>query len=224
MNHDVLADIEHEKIIAIVRGAKSEQCLEAARALYDGGIRLMEITYDQSEPSSWNATAEAIHAIRDEFAGRMHIGAGTVTNIELVDLTYSASGQFVISPDTNVRVIEKTKELGMISLPGAMTPSEIMTAHSAGADIVKLFPAAELGPGYLKAVLAPLNHVKIMAVGGINKDNIRIFIEAGACGAGVGGNLANRKWIASSEFWKITEAAREIVNTLRNHNMERHGA
>ena len=117
----------------------------------------------------------------------MLVGAGTVTNTHLVDLTHAHGGQYIISPDTNVSVIKKTKELGMISMPGAMTPSEVITAHNAGADIVKLFPASDLGPRYLKAVRAPLNHIKIMAVGGINQKNMPDFLAAGACGFGVGG-------------------------------------
>lgn len=214
MNNEVMARIESEKLIAIVRGAKPEQCLSIAHALYDGGIRLMEVTYNQANPDSWISTAEAIHAIKGEFAGRMCVGAGTVTNTHLVDLTHAHGGQYIISPDTNVSVIKKTKELGMISMPGAMTPSEVITAHNAGADIVKLFPASDLGPGYLKAVRAPLNHIKIMAVGGINQKNMPDFLAAGACGFGVGGNLANSKWIESGEFEKITNAAIEIVRTL----------
>ena len=97
-------------------------------------------------------------------------------------------------------MIKRTRELGLVSMPGALTPSEIMTAHRAGADFVKLFPAADMGPGYLKAVRAPLNHIKLMAVGGINEKNAGDFLAAGAAGVGVGGNLANRAWIEAGEF------------------------
>lgn len=211
MREEVIERASREKIIAIVRGVGSEQCMNAANALYDGGIRLMEITYDQSKPESWSTTACAIGDIAHTFEGRMLVGAGTVTTPELVDLTRDAGGLFIISPDTNTDVIRRTRELGLVSMPGALTPSEIMTAHRAGADIVKLFPASNFGAAYLKAVRAPINHVKLMAVGGINEKNICDFLAAGAVGAGVGGNLANRAWIEGGEFHKITEAARAIV-------------
>ena len=156
-----------EKIIAIVRGMEAKDCLRVAQALYDGGIRLMEITYDQREPAQWVKTADAIGKIAEAFEGRMLVGAGTVTTPELVTRTRDAGGQFIISPDTNPAVIARTRELELVSMPGAMTPSEILAAHAAGADLVKLFPAAALGPAYLKAVRSPISHVRIMAVGGI---------------------------------------------------------
>ena len=197
-----------EKIIAIVRGMEAKDCLRVAQALYDGGIRLMEITYDQRDPAQWAKTADAIE-------GRMLVGAGTVTTPELVTRTRDASGQFIISPDTNPAVIARTRELELVSMPGAMTPSEILAAHAAGADLVKLFPAAALGPAYLKAVRSPISHVRIMAVGGINEKNAAEFLKAGAVGLGVGGNLANRQWIADGAFEKITQTAQALVAAVR---------
>lgn len=214
MREEVIERVSREKIIAIVRGVGSEQCMNVANALYGGGVRLMEITYDQSRPKSWAATAEAIGDIARVFEGRMLVGAGTVTETALVDLTRDAGGLFIISPDTNTDVIKRTRELGLVSMPGALTPSEIMTAHRAGADFVKLFPAADMGPGYLKAVRAPLNHIKLMAVGGINEKNAGDFLAAGAAGVGVGGNLANRAWIEAGEFGKITAAASALVSAV----------
>lgn len=211
MRETVMAWAQKEKIIAIVRGIASEKCLKVAQALYDGGIRMMEVTYDQKNPDSWKFTAEAIGAIAEQFNGKLLVGAGTVTTPELVELTHSAGGLFVISPDTNVDVIRRTRELGMVSMPGALTPSEVLIAHRAGADVVKLFPAGDLGPGYLKAIRAPISHVKMMAVGGINEKNMAAFLTAGAIGVGVGGNLANRDWIEAGQFEKITETAKALV-------------
>lgn len=211
MREQVLQWVEREKIIAIVRGIESEKCVKVAQALYEGGIRLMEVTYDQKAPDSWKSTAQAIGDVAKAFDGRLLVGAGTVTTPEMVKLTQVAGGQFIISPDTNVDVIRRTRELDLVSMPGALTPSEILAAHSAGADIVKLFPAANLGPGYLKAVRAPISHVKIMAVGGVNEGNIGEFLAAGAVGAGIGGNLANRAWIEEGRFDKITQTARALV-------------
>ncbi len=211
MRDEVIELALREKVIAIVRGVGSEQCMKVAAALCEGGIRLMEVTYNLAKPESRRDTARAIGDIARAFDGRMLVGAGTVTDVELVDLTAEAGGLFIISPDTNTDVIKRTRELGLVSMPGALTPSEMMTAHRAGADFVKLFPAANMGPGYLKAVRAPLNHVRIMAVGGINEKNVGDFLAAGAVGVGVGGNLANRAWIEAGEFGKITEAARSLV-------------
>ncbi len=215
MHSQTIAAIAREKIIAIVRGADPEQCVRIGQALYDGGIRLMEITYNQKDPGSFQTTAEAIGALARTFAGKMDIGAGTVTTEALVELTAAAGGKFIISPETNEAVIRRTLELGLVSIPGAMTPTEILTAHRAGADFVKLFPAAQLGIPYVKAIRAPISHVKMLAVGGINEQNVTDFLDAGLCGAGIGGNLANMKWVAAGEYDKITQTAAAIVQKVR---------
>ena len=103
----------------------------------------------------------------------------------------------------------------MVSMPGAMTPSEAMAAHTAGADFVKLFPAGALGAGYIKAVRAPLSHIAFLAVGGINENNAKSFIEAGCVGLGVGGNLVNKAWIEAGEFNKIAALARTFVENIQ---------
>lgn len=215
MREEVIQKIEAEKIIAIVRGVGADQCMKVADALYAGGIRLMEVTFDQKNPASFQATADAIEAIGKAYEGRMLVGAGTVTTTELVELTAKAGGKFIISPDTNADVIRRTRELDMVSMPGALTPTEIMTAHRAGADYVKLFPAGDLGPNYVKAVRAPISHVKMTAVGGINEKNMADFLKAGVCGFGIGGNLANKAWIEAGEFDKITETARAMVAVVK---------
>jgi len=210
-NEELIRFIEQHKIIAIVRGVESAKCMKVADALYEGGIRLMEITYNQSAPESWEATAGAIADIAKKYEGRMVTGAGTVTKTELVELTANAGGRYIISPNTNVDVIRRTKELGLISIPGAMTPSEILMAHDAGADFVKLFPASNLGISYMKAIRAPISHVKLLATGGIGEKNAKEFLDAGAVGLGVGGSLANKKVIEAGEFEKLTEAAKAMV-------------
>ena len=216
MRDRVIKSILEEKIIAIVRGAEPEQCEAVAKALYTCGIRLMEITYDQKRPESWRATAETIGTLAREYEGKMFVGAGTVTCTELVELTAKAGGAFIISPDTDVEVIQKTRELGLVSMPGVLTPSEIKIAHNAGADFVKLFPAGSLGSGYLKAVKAPLSHIRLMAVGGVNEENAAEFLKAGAAGLGVGGNLAKKAWIEAGEYDKLTAAAKALVEAVRS--------
>lgn len=215
MEEKVIQAVREHKLIAIVRGVESEKCLRVAQALYDGGIRLMEITYDQKHPENWEQTARAIGAVAEAFDGRMYVGAGTVTNTELVELTAKHGGRFIISPDVNADVIRRTRELGMVSMPGALTPTEVMTAHAAGANFVKLFPAGNLGAGYLKAVRAPISHVELLVVGGIDEKNIGAFLAAGAAGAGIGGSLVNTARVENGEFDKITESARLLVKAVQ---------
>ncbi len=211
MRENTVEQILKEKVIAIVRGVGPEQCLRVADALYQGGIRLVEVTFNQSNPDSFSETTDAISAISKAYAGKMLCGAGTVTSEALVDLAADAGAKYIISPDSNPAVIRRTLDRGIVSIPGAMTPTEILAAHNAGADFVKLFPAAALGTDYIKAVRAPINHVRLLAVGGINEKNIASFLAAGLYGAGVGGNLANKAWIQAGEYERITAAAKELV-------------
>lgn len=203
--------VKAKKIIAIVRGLEGNCIVDLAKALYAGGIELIEVTFNQRDPSKWLTTTDAITAIKREMHDKMCVGAGTVTTIELVQMAREVGAEFIVSPDCNVDVIRKTKELGMASMPGAMTPTEILTAYRAGADFVKVFPAGDLGPSYIKAVCGPLNQVPLLAVGGVNEKNIRDYMKAGCCGAGCGGNLVNKNWIEQGEFDKITALAKEFV-------------
>lgn len=214
MREQIIATVEKEKIIAIVRGVEAEKCMKVADALYAGGIRLMEVTFNQQKPESFQVTADAIAAIGKAYEGRMLVGAGTVTTVELVEMAAAAGAKYIISPDANPDVIRRTVELGMVSMPGCMTPTEMLMAHRAGADFIKLFPAGDLGPSYMKSVRAPLNHLRVMAVGGVNEKNIADFLKVGACGFGIGGNLANKVWIDAGEYHKITETAQAMVAAI----------
>ena len=215
IKNEIIQAIKESKLIAIVRGVESEKCIKIAQALYDGGFRLMEITYDQKHPEVWENTARTIGEVAKAFAGKMYIGAGTVTCPELVELTHKYGGQFIISPDTNEAVIKRTCELGMVSIPGALTPTEVMVAHRAGADFVKLFPAGNFGTGYVKAVKAPLSHVEMLVVGGIDEKNVASFLAVGASGAGIGGNLVNLAWVKEGKYEKITEVAKALVAAVQ---------
>ena len=188
-------------------GYKNITMCDRKGAIYAGRDGLNWIKEEMAEVTNLERRAGSL--------ADMLVGAGTVTTPELVTRTRDAGGQFIISPDTNPAVIARTRELELVSMPGAMTPSEILAAHAAGADLVKLFPAAALGPAYLKAVRSPISHVRIMAVGGINEKNAAEFLKAGAVGLGVGGNLANRQWIADGAFEKITQTAQALVAAVR---------
>ena len=207
---EVLQKIRDCKVIAIARGV-DKACLDLAKALFEGGIRLMEVAFDQKAPDSWERTANAIGEILEAFGGEMYVGAGTVIRQDQLELVRKAGGQFIISPDCNEEIIRRTVDLGLVSIPGAMTPTEILQAYRAGADFVKVFPAGALGASYVKAIRAPISHVPLLAVGGVNENNLGEFLAAGAVGVGIGGNLVKKEWIRAGEFGKITEAARLVT-------------
>lgn len=211
MREQIIQKVLDKKIVAIVRGVYGEDCVNLARALCEGGIELLEVTFDQSKPESLNRTSDTIRQLVQALGDKMIFGAGTVTTLEMLELARNAGAQFVVSPDTNEEVIKATVAAGMVSMPGALTPTEIVTAHRYGADFVKLFPAGTQGTAYFKAVTAPLNHIRLLAVGGVNEKNIADFMAAGAVGAGVGGNLVNKTWIANGEFDKITALSKEFT-------------
>ena len=214
MRENIINAILENKIISIVRGMDEEKAMKIADALYEGGIRLVEVTFNQKDPSTHKVSAGAIRASKEKYEGKMLVGAGTVTSVELVELAASAGAAYIISPDTDPEVIRRTKELGLVSLPGAYTATEAKIAHNAGADFVKLFPCIEGAPAYLKALCAPLNHIKFLAVGGVNADNCAEFMKAGAVGVGVGGCLVNKKWVDAGEYWRITEEAKRFIENI----------
>ena len=211
MREQLIQKVLDKKIVAIVRGVYGEDCVNLAQALYEGGIELLEVTFDQSKPEELSRTSDSIKMLVERLGDKMVFGAGTVTTVQMLELAKNAGAKFIVSPDTNEEVIKATVAAGMVSMPGALTPTEIVTAHRYGADFVKLFPAGTQGTAYFKAVTAPLNHIRLLAVGGVNEQNIADFMAAGAVGAGVGGNLVNKTWIANGEFDKITALAKEFT-------------
>lgn len=211
MKQTIINAINEKKLIAIIRGVYGEDCINLARALHRGGIDLIEVTFDQANPELWKKTQEAISQINEVFEGEVFAGAGTVVSTELVDLAYAANAKYIISPDADERVIQRTNALGLVSIPGALTPTEIKAAYKAGADFIKVFPTSVLGAAYIKAIRGPLNHIPLLAVGGVNEKNISEFLKAGVVGAGVGGNLVNKKLVAEGAFDQITALAQAYV-------------
>ena len=216
MRNAVIEAITKEKLIVIVRGVPREKLVPLAEAMYAGGVRLLEITFSQDGSVSDEETADRIAMLATAMTGKMFIGAGTVTRESQVALVKEAGGLFIISPDTCEGVIKKTREAGLVSMPGALTPTEVMTAHRAGADFVKLFPILDLGPAYLKAVRAPLSGIKFLAVGGIDLDNVKDFLKAGASGFGIGSGIVKSDLIKAEKYEKITELARAYVAAVSN--------
>ena len=188
----VLEWINREMVIAIIRGVEPGQMLDTARAIKAGGISNMEITFDHSTPEGIGNTLESIRRVKAGLGDQVNVGAGT---------------EYLISPGMDPAVIRRTKELGKISIPGALTPTEVCEAWNCGADIVKMFPAGVLGLEYLKAVRGPLRHIPMCAVGGINPENIGLFLEAGIRCFGIGGNLVSVEAVRRGDFHKLTQAA-----------------
>ena len=208
--------IEKNKIIVIVRGVARDKLIPLAEAMYNGGIRLIECTYDAKGIISNEEMASRIAMLADHFGNDMLVGAGTVLSTEQVELTKNAGGKFIISPDTNPEVIAKTKELGLVSIPGALTPTEIAAAYAAGADFVKLFPIDVIGGAkYVKSVKAPLSHIRMLAVGGVTENNLREFIDSGACGIGVGSGIIDKNLIEKGDFEAITKLAERYTSQIQ---------
>lgn len=215
MREKTIEAIEKEKIIVIVRGVAREKLIPFAEAMYLGGIRLIECTFDASGKTSDAETGENIRLLSEHFGEKMLVGAGTVLTEKQVEITKTSGGKFIISPDTNPAVIKKTVELGLVSLPGAFTPTEIVNASRSGADFVKVFPIDRMGPRYISDLKAPLSHIKLLAVGGIDKDNMVDYLNAGAYGVGVGSAIVNKKLIAEGKFEEITKLAADFCNKVR---------
>ena len=211
MAQSVLERIYEEKIIAIVRGIPSGKIAALAQALAEGGVSCIEVTFDQTNPEE---TLTSLRTIKSELGDRICLGAGTVMTVEQVEQAAQAGAEYMISPNVDEAVIRATKALGKVSIPGAMTPTETAFAYQCGADIVKLFPAGLLGPAYIKAVKAPLKHIPVSAVGNITIENCADFIQAGAVGVGVGGNLVSALLVNEGCFSQITATARAYREKL----------
>ena len=203
------------KIVAIVRGFSSEDVVEMAKAYVANGIHCIEVTFDQSSEEKRLETAKTIRAVKEALGDQVCVGAGTVMTVEQVQMAAEAGAEYMISPNVDEEVIRETKRLGKVSIPGAMTPTEVAAAYKMGADIIKLFPANELGLSYIMAIKAPLKHIPLMATGGVRPANAADYLKAGSAALGVGGNLVNKEWVAAGEFDKIGNAAKEFVESIK---------
>jgi len=213
MTKNTLEQIKKEKIIAIVRGISSDKMLDLAMAFRKGGIKCMEVTFDQSSKAGIEETLKSIRLLAEN-GGDLCVGAGTVMTVEQVRMAFEAGAKYIISPNVDERVIKETKKLGMVSIPGALTATEAAFAYECGADIVKIFPGGLLGEAYIKALKGPLSHIPLTAVGNINQKNCADFIKAGCAGVGVGGSLVSKTLINEGRFDEITAIAKEYIDAL----------
>ncbi len=215
MKEDIEKLVCETRIIAIIRGFSSDICLHLAEAYAKGGIRLVEVTFNQRAPETWADTAAAIKAIAGHFGGEVRAGAGTVLTEEQLSICADAGGEYMVAPNVSPELIRSSVGRGLAAIPGAFTPTEAVNAWDAGASFVKLFPVGTLGVGYVKALCAPLSHIQFLAVGNVRPDTVADYIRAGCVGAGVGGNLVNREWIEAGEWGKIAEYAASFVESAK---------
>ena len=197
-----------------MRNVETRECVETARALCQGGIMLVEIPFSQGS-DGMEQTTESIRAVSRELGEKVILGAGTVTTGEQLEAAWRAGAKFFLSPVFDKKLIAMANEKGMVSIPGAMTPTEVLDAYRSGADFVKIFPAGNVGSGYFKSILAPLEGIPLLAVGGVDESNMLEFMNCGAVGVGIGKSLVNLRWIREGQYAKIREQAACLVERMR---------
>lgn len=208
--------IAQNKLVAISRGVYGNDLVKAVEAVSRGGIKLLEITFDQKSATALKDTPDSIAMVKDKFKDAFCVGAGTVVTKEQAQAAKDAGADFILAPNTDVEVIKYAKSIGLFVVPGALTPSEIVTAYNAGADIVKLFPAANFGIEYIKAIRAPINHIPLMAVGGVDVNNVKSLLDNGCMSAGIGSSIINAKKVKEGLFDDIEKVTKEFVKAIAN--------
>lgn len=207
----VIDTIEATKIVAILRSDAPDHLVEVVRAMMAGGIRVAEIT--MTVPGA----LDVIRAVDREFAGTdLLLGAGTVMNREMAAAAIDAGARFMVAPNLNPDMVAFCNERQVAVAPGALTPTEVQAAHDCGADLIKIFPANIGGPKYLRDLLGPLPHVKLMVTGGVNAETAKPFVDAGAVACGVGGALFSKSMLADRDWPQITENARQLVAAVEH--------
>lgn len=208
---DTFQRIKEHKLVAVIRGAEGDDVLSIARALHAGGVHILEITADTPQVDT------LIRRVSTEFGDQMIVGAGTVLDPETARTAIMAGARFIFSPTVNVETIRLTKRYGVVSIPGALTPTEILTAYEHGADLIKVFPAGTVGPSYMKDIHGPLPHIPLMPTGGVDLNNVRQYFENGAVAAGLGSALVNTKHAITSDMLEtITRNAQQFVEAIKD--------
>ncbi len=201
-------------IVAVVRSTDSEQLVEACSALADGGVTVVEITMTVPD------ALLVLGRVRAALGDRVLLGAGTILDPETARAALLAGAEYVVAPSLNRDVIRLCQRYSKLVMPGAFTPTEILTAWEAGADVVKVFPADVLGPAFFKAVRAPLPQVRLMPTGGVDLKTAADFLKAGACCLGVGGQLVEPRAVAEGNFARIRDLARQYVAIVQQARSE----
>jgi len=195
-------------VVAVLRADSSAELLNVAGALREGGVVAIEVT--MTTPGALKVIEEAAAKMKDSV-----IGVGTVLDPETARAAILAGAEYIVSPTLHLGVIEMAKRYGKVVMPGAFTPTEILTAWQAGADVVKVFPASVGGPAYFKDVKGPLPQVRLMPTGGVDLTTTGAFIKAGACAVGAGGAMVDKKAVSAGKFDAVTDTARKFVEEVR---------
>lgn len=202
-------------VVAIIRSSDASKLVDVAEALVAGGVSVMEVTFTVPRAHL------VLEKVADRLGDRVLLGAGTVLDAATARIAILAGAEFIVSPIVSREVIACCRRYSKLSLPGALTPTEIMNAWEAGADIVKIFPSEVTGPAYLKAVHAPLPQVRLMPTGGVNLETAADYLRAGACALGIGGSLVESKTVAAGDFARIENLARQYMAIVRQTRAER---
>lgn len=200
------------KVIVVCRGIAEEEIVNVAEALYAGGVRYMEVPFDQKDLASNVTTAKKIKLVSEAMAGRMHVGAGTTCTMEQLNLAIEAGAEIIVAPNMDEEIITATKKAGLISMPGCMTPSEMMKAYKLGADLIKLFPASITTVKMIKEVLVPLNQLTLVCFGGVTAENFTEIMSTGVAGVGMAGAILNKEALKNKDYAKITELALAVTS------------
>ena len=210
MNHDqVLKSILASGVIAVIRMKDSKKLLKVIEAVRDGGVKCIEIT--MTVPGAVKIIRELSGSVPKDVI----IGAGTVTDVPTANEVIKAGAKFVVGPVANPEIIKLCKETGIVVMPGCFTPTEILNAWKAGADIVKVFPATSLGPKYFKDLAGPFPDIRLMPTGGVTIDNVGEWIKAGAVAVGIGSDLLDKKAIEEGRYDVLTDRARRMVRNFK---------
>jgi 2-dehydro-3-deoxyphosphogluconate aldolase/(4S)-4-hydroxy-2-oxoglutarate aldolase len=207
--HENLQRVLDSGIVAILRAPSSEHLTNVARALFEGGIDVIEVTLTVPD------ALQILSAVKKELGSRVLLGAGTVLDPETARAALLAGAEFIVSPAVNLDVIRLCKRYDKSVMPGAFTPTEILAAWEHGADIVKVFPSDSVGPGYLQALKGPFPQIRLMPTGGVNLQTLPDFIKAGACAVGVGGSLVERQAVREGKMDRIRDLAAQYVQVLK---------
>jgi len=203
-----LARVTNLGIVAILRAPSGDLLAEVADALLAGGIDVIEVTFTVPKAE------QVLQRVADRLGDKVLLGAGTVLDTETARIALLAGARFLVTPVVNCDVIRLCRRYDRLVMPGALTPTEVLTAWEAGADIVKIFPSEVTGPSYLKALHGPLPQIRLMPTGGVNLETAADFLRAGACALGLGSALVESKAIAAHDFGRIETLARRYVQIV----------
>lgn len=206
-----IKEFMENKVIVVCRGVAEEEIVKVAAALYDGGVRFMEVPFNQADPGSFAATARKITAVKEALGDKMHVGAGTVITMEQFAIAKQAGAEIIVSPTMEEEIIAATKAAGLISMPGCATPSEMTKAYKLGADLIKLFPSSVVNLKVIKEIRVPLNHLPLVCFGGVSADNIREVLATGVVGVGVASSVLDKQALQDKDYAKITELAKALT-------------